>query len=219
MLVTPFSMLISASTKSGKTELAKDIILNHFQLFDNPIHEVVWLYHKAANNEKEFSDLKSRLNIPVSFIEGFQAEKIVDGTLFKTDKLKCLVLDDVVVSALKSPVFIDLFTVLSHHQSIVVIAILQNLHADTASQRQIMNNVIRNLSYLVLFPDRRNMNACKQIARSYFSGEEHRLIEPFKHLIEKKERYTYMVVDFEESKIQFNCLRPTDQPFEFKFTN
>ena len=195
--------------------MVRDLIINHYWMFDKPLEEVVWLYHKNARDDELVAHLKENLSIPIDFVEGFPAEDIAEGRLFKTSGLKCLVLDDVVISALKSPVFIDLFTVLSHHQSIVVIAILQNLHADTASQRQIMNNIIRNISYVVLFPDRRQWQACKQLARTYFSGEEDKLVEPFKYMIEKKEKYTYMLIDFEQAAVRFNCLRPGDRAFKF----
>lgn len=215
MLVTPSSFLVASNSKSGKTLLVRDLLINHYWMFDKPLDEVVWLYHRNARDDQLVAHLKENLSIPVSFVEGFPAEDIAEGRLFKTSGLKCLVLDDVVISALKSPIFIDLFTVLSHHQSIVVIAILQNLHADTASQRQIMNNIIRNVSYVVLFSDRRQMAACKQLARVYFSGEEEKLVEPFKRMIEEKEKYTYMLIDFEEAAVRFNCLRPGDQAFKF----
>ena len=215
MLLTPSSFLVASNSKAGKTLLVRDLIVSHYWMFDNPLEEVVWLYHKNARDEELVTHLKQKLSIPIQFVEGFPAEDISEGRLFKTNGLKCLVLDDVVISALKSPTFIDLFTVLSHHQSIVVIAIIQNLHADTASQRQIMNNIIRNLSYLVLFPDRRQLPACKQLARAYFSGEEQELIAPFKHMIENKKKYNYMLIDFEQASVRFNCLRPTDEGFKF----
>ena len=76
-----------------------------------------------------------------------------------------------------------------------------------------MNNIIRNVEYIVLFSDRRQFQACKQLARTYFSGEEEKLVEPFKRMIEEKERYTYMLIDFENAAVRFNCLRPGDQAF------
>lgn len=222
-LTTPFSMLVAASTKSGKTELVKDLIVNHYQVFDRPVEEVVWLHHKNAKDEDLCSYLRQHLNVPIRFIEGFPAQDIAEQRLFQTDKssLKCLVLDDIVASALKSPTFIDLFTIISHHQNVVVIAILQNLHSDTSGHRQIMNNIIRNVSYVVLFPDRRQTAACKQIARTYFNGDEHLLMRPFKYLIENKEKYQYMVIDFVDSDkpVKFNSLRPNDKPFFFDFSS
>jgi molybdopterin-guanine dinucleotide biosynthesis protein len=217
-LTTPFSMLVAASSKSGKTALVKDILINHYFVFDKPISEIVWAYHPGSRDDDLFSDLKNSLAIPITFVEGFPEKQIKDATLFrKSTESKCLVLDDTVVSALKCPSFIDLFTVLSHHQNINVIAVLQNLHADTSSQRQIMNNVIRNVTYLVLFPDRRQVNACKQIARTYFAGEEEKLMRPFRHLIESKIKYNYMVIDFndDDNPIKFNALRETDEAFVF----
>lgn len=216
MLVTPFSMICAASSKNGKTTLIRDLLVHHYRLFDKPLEEIVWLHHKNAYDSDLEMYLKEHVNIPVRFVEGFPADHIRNGELFASKGLKCLVLDDVVVSALKSPIFIDLFTIISHHMNVVVIAILQNLHADTASQRQIMNNIIRNLSYVVLFPDRRQMNACKQLARTYFSGEEEKLTKPFKYLIDSNEKYNYMLVDFEDGVVKFNCLRPDDQAFEFQ---
>lgn len=211
----PSSFLVASNSKAGKTLLVRDLLIKHYWIFDKPLEEIVWLYHKNARDEQLVTDLQQNLNIPITFVEGFPAEDVAEGRLFKSSGMKCLVLDDVVISALKSPVFIDLFTVLSHHQSIVVIAILQNLHADTPSQRQIMNNIIRNLSYVVIFPDRRQLSACKQLARTYFAGDEDEIVVPFKQLIEAKEKYSYMLIDFEQANVRFNCLRPTEDAFKF----
>jgi hypothetical protein len=216
---TPFSMIVAASSKSGKTRLVRDLILNNFLMFDKPVTEFVWLYHKSARDDKLFKELEG---LPIRFIEGFPAEQIRENTLFNVDKpsLKCLIIDDLVTSALRSPVFIDLFTVISHHQNMIVIAILQNLHADTQSQRQIMNSIIRNVSYVVLFADRRQTSACKQIAKTYFCQEEHRLMEPYKFLINSKCKYDYMLIDFVgDNQIKFNCLRPDVSGFFFTFSS
>ena len=222
-LKVPFAMLVAASSNSGKTHLVRDLILNHHLLFEKPVFEIVWLYHKRAYDETLVQELQAGLSVPVRFIEGFPAKDISEGRLFESDNntIKLLVLDDVIVSALRSPVFIEMFTVMSHHNNMCIIGILQNLHADTAGQRQIMNNIIRNVSYVVLFPDRRNLAACKQIARTYFNGEEHKLVEPFKHLIESKQKYLYMVIDFidMDNPVKFNCLRPTDDAYHFTFTS
>jgi molybdopterin-guanine dinucleotide biosynthesis protein len=213
-------MLIAASSKSGKTALVKDILINHYFMFDKPLSEIIWAFHPGSKNDSLFNELKACLTVPITFVEGFPEESIKTATLFQNtsgDETKCLVLDDIVVTALKRPSFIDLFTVLSHHQNINIIAVLQNLHADTSSQRQIMNNVIRNLSYLVLFPDRRQINACKQIARTYFPGEEDKLTLPFKRLIDSKVKYNYMLVDFndDDMPVKFNVLRESDEAFVF----
>lgn len=218
-LVTPFTMLVAATSKAGKSRLVRDLLVNHYRMFDKPLEEIVWCYHQNAKDDKLINHLKTNLDIPISFVEGFPADAVADGSLFgcSPGDLKCIVLDDVVVSALRSPVFINLFTILSNHSNLVVIAILQNVYADTASQRQIMNNVIRNTSYVVVFPDRRQVSACRQIARNYFNSEEHRLLEPFKFLIDGKQKHHYMVIDFVDydTPVKLNCLRPTDEMFCF----
>ena len=210
-------MLVAASSKQGKSYLVRDILLNHYSLIDKPLESIIWLYHKNSRDDELFETLKKELNVPIEFMEGFPAEEISQEKLFKGDGLKCLVLDDVVTTALKSPVFVDLFTVISHHSNVCIIAILQNIFCETSGQRQIMNNIIRNLTYLVLFPDRRQMAACKQIARTYFNGEEYKLVRPFKELIDTGQKHTYMLIDLENANIRFNCLRPTDEAFAYVF--
>ena len=216
-LTTPFSMLVAASSKSGKTQLIRDLLVNHYRMFDKPLEQIVWLYHKSARDDNLMNHLKTNLNIPITFVEGFPADAVAAGSLFdcSPDALKCIVLDDVVTSALKSSSFLNLFTIMSAHNNLVVIAILQNLHADTPSQRQVMNNVIRNTSYVVLFPDRRQMSACKQMARIYFQSEENILVQPFQFLIDMKEKHNYMVIDFvdQDIPVKFNSLRPSDEKY------
>jgi hypothetical protein len=210
-------MLVAASSKRGKTQLVRDLVINHYRLFDKPLDSVIWLYHPNARDDELFDYLKDKLNVPITFKEGFPVDEIADGSLFDKRKLNLIVLDDVVPSAVRSPVFTDLFTVISHHQNVCVIAIMQNIHCETAGQRQLMNNVIRNLTFLVLFPDRRQLAACKQVSRTYFNGEEYKLLRPLQALIDEGDRFSYMLVDLENAKVCFNCLRPAERPFEFKF--
>lgn len=220
-LKVPFALLCAASSGSGKSHLVRDLILNHYRMFEKPLVEIVWLYHKRAYDTQLVKQLETGLDIPIRFIEGFPAKEIAEGTLFNSDNdaIKLLVMDDIVVSAMRSPVFIEMFTIMSHHNNMCIIGILQNMHSETSATRQIMNNIIRNVSYVVLFPDRRNMQACKQIARTYFSDEEYKLNEPFKHLIESKQKFIYMVIDFVDADIpvKFNTLRPTDDSYYFTF--
>lgn len=219
-LSTPFAMLVAASSKSGKTHLVRDVLLNHVFMFEQPLTEILWIYHKGSRDDALFESLKNSLRIPISFMDEFPKDdaSFSDRMLFNntdTSKLKCLVLDDVVHDALKSQNFLELFTILSHHQNIAVIAILQNLQTHTSSNQQVMNNIIRNVTYIVMFPDRRQMNACKQVARGYYPGEEDKLVKPFKHLVESKSKYTYMLIDFNDDDVpvKFNCLRQDDEAF------
>ena len=220
-LKVPFTMLVAASSNSGKTHLVRDMIINHYRLFERPIDEIVWLYHPRAFDEELMQQLKRDLNVPIRFIEGFPSKAIEEGSLFNADNkaVKLLVVDDLVATALRTPIFLELHTIMSHHNNICVVGIMQNLHADTPSQRQMINNIIRNLSYIVLFPDRRNLGALKQIARTYFNGEEYKLVQPFKQLIDSKEKYNYMLIDFIDLDlpVKFNTLRTTDKPYYFKF--
>lgn len=219
LLVTPFSMLVVGSTNLGKSTLVRDLIVNHYRMFDNPLDEIIYLHHKYGFDDELVTYFNENLNIPIRFVEGFPSTDIIEGKLFEGDKKssKCLIIDDVVGSALRSPNFLELFTVLSHHDNITVIAIMQNLFAETASSRQVMNNIIRNISYLVLFPDRRQLPTVRQIARNYYNGEEERLLKPFKRSIEEKNKHDYMLIDFigDICPIRFNCLRPSDRKHFF----
>ena len=225
-LKTPFTMLVAASSNSGKTRLVRDILVNHNITMDRAIDEICWLHHKNARDETMFADIKKEVNIPIRFIEGYPDDRVSSSTLFDAgSRLKCLVIDDIVQSAIRFPSFMELFTVISHHESIIVIAIVQNLYADTPAQRQLINNLIRNCSYLVLFPDRRSLAVCRQVANTYFTGEQHRLLQPFKSLMSPaaENKYQYMVIDFinkdDNLQVRFNGLRPDEECFYFTFSS
>ena len=222
-LRTPFTMLVAASSNSGKTKLIRDLVVNNKLTMDKPIDELIWLHHKNAKDDELIRDISSSMNVPVRFIEGYPEGEISNSTLFKTDGLKCLVIDDIVHNAIRSASFTELFTIISHHENMIVIAILQNLYAYTPAQRQQINNVIRNCSYLVLFPERRSLASCRQLANAYFSGEQYRLLEPFKSVMKDKEEYQYLVIDFlcqnEDMQVRLNGLRPKEKSYNFTFSS
>lgn len=225
-LHAPFTMLVAASSNSGKTKLVRDLVVNNMLTMDKRIDELVWLHHKNAKDEELIRDITGSMNIPVRFIEGYPDGEISDSSLFTADskQLKCLVIDDIVHNAIRSPSFTELFTIISHHENMIVIGILQNLYAYTPSQRQQINNIIRNCSYLVLFPERRSLAACRQIATAYFSGEQYRLLEPFKAVMkDSAARYQYLVIDFlnqdEDMQVRLNGLRPMEKSYNFTFSS
>ena len=61
--------------------------------------------------------------------------------------------------------------------------------------------MLRNAGYLVLFPDIRYSALIRQLARMYFVGEQEKLVEPFKKIVQLREKQkgperSYMVLNF-----------------------
>ena len=61
----PFTCIIAGPTKSGKTTLLKNLLINHEQMITHPIDRIVYCYSRW---QEAFDDLQKSL--PIEFKEG-----------------------------------------------------------------------------------------------------------------------------------------------------
>lgn len=190
-LKTPFTLIVSGPSGSGKSYLVEQLITNS-ACFTEPFQEIVWSHSKLTDQ----TALKSRLK-GVQFREGFPDKELLDGELFKGKGAKLLILDDLFTGPVQCSTLTDLFNIISHHQNISVILIVQNLHGSTRSQQSCLGSLLRSCTYVVLFVNRRMSPVIKQLAFHYFPGENSKLLTPFNQLMSTKEKYQYLVLDFD----------------------
>ena len=143
--------------------------------------------------------------------------------MFTAETGKLLVIDDCLTDPKQSRCLGELFNVISHHQNISVILSIQNLFFCTQVQRAAVNTLLRSCSYVTLFVNRRQTPVITQLARTYFPGEQHKLIEPFKCMLKKCEPYKYIFIDLETDEEQYQVreggLLPKDKCFIYHEEN
>lgn len=176
------------------------ILCNGDKTMTKQPQELVWLYAKGSSDkEKIFTPLEESMHlqgVKCRFLEGYPDELLKSNKLFTSDKdqLKVLVIDDLWQKVANLESLQDIFTIHSHHSNIQVFLLCQNLYGATQSHRHVIQNLIRNSSYIIIFADRRSISTVKQIANFYYPGETYRLVKPFLNLI-KSSSYDYIVID------------------------
>ena len=212
-LSLPFTLILSGSSGCGKSTLVENLLKNREDCFNQPLSEIIWVYAKHTYDKQRFQRLQNSL--PIRFHEGFPCDEVDSNNLFTEKGSKLLVLDDVVTELTTNHTLFNLFNVLSHHQNISVIVTVQNLFGCTPVQKSCLSTLLRSCSYLVLFVNRRMVPVVTSIARSYFPGQTHRLLDPFNQLLSESEPYNYLLIDFvtldETLTVRVGGLTP-DQP-------
>lgn len=180
-LVHPFTMMISGPTACGKTTLVKDVLLN--QRIYPGVHRIMWLYKRW---QPLYTEIQKTVVPQVEFIQGIPTD-LEDDEFFDPRVNNVLILDDLYSQAGKDKRITDLFTEGSHHRSLSVISINQNLFGNKDPTQR------RNCHYLVLFNNPVDRQTVLTLARQMYPGN----IEKFQKAFAKatKQPYGYLLVD------------------------
>lgn len=121
--------------------MVKDLLQNNTNKIQPGIQRIVWLYKRW----QPMYTLIKRTAVPkVEFIQGIPAD-LEDDDFFDPRINNLLILDDLFSEAGKDKRITDLFTEGSHHRSLSVISINQNLFGNKDPTQR------RNCHYLILF--------------------------------------------------------------------
>ena len=149
----PFTAVISGPTSCGKSVFVKRFI-QHLSEMVTPIpDEVIYCY---SEYQPSFDSLKER---GVRFIEGLPE---VDE--WSADRKRLIVLDDLMNETDERVT--RLFTKISHHRSLSVIQIVQNLFSKNKEQRTIS----LNSHYLVVFKNPRDKSQIINLGKQIYPG-------------------------------------------------
>ena len=215
-------IIVTGSSGSGKTILIEKLLQNHNECFERPIEELHWVYSKNAKDEKLIDRLK-KLGMPVQFHDQFPEKELTSNSLFSKPREahKCLVLDDVFISPKPCDALYEIFNIISHHNNMTCILVVQNLSGSSVSQKGCLSTLLRSTTYLVMFVNRRMLPIVRYIANNYYPYERHKIIDPFNHLLQAHSPYKYLVIDFNTLddllQVREGGLTPEDDCFGFRF--
>ena len=116
----PFTAVVSAPTKAGKTEWVKNLVLNAEKMISPTPQLIYWSYSEW---QPAYSELQSS-NADIHFCQGFPDLGELKANL---EVPKFLILDDQMQEMKRDKRLVQLFTKGSHHYNISVIHIVQNL--------------------------------------------------------------------------------------------
>jgi hypothetical protein len=82
-----------------------------------------------------------------------------------------------------------------------LIITVQDVYDTSVRTSTCAGTMLRNVGYMVLFPDIRYSALIRQLARMYFVGEQEKLVEPFKKIVQLREKQkgperSYLVLNF-----------------------
>jgi len=165
---------VAGPTGCGKTQFTIRLI-EHAKFVIEPTPEkIVWCY---GVYQEGFRDMSG-----VEFHEG-----IPELTSFDGKQRTLLILDDLMHET--DDRVTKIFTKISHHMSVSVLYLTQNIFYGGKQTRTIGLNA----HYLVVFRNPRDATQITHLARQMYPGQAKFLIEAFRDAT--REPYTYMLVD------------------------
>lgn len=168
-------MLISGPTKSGKTELTKQIVLNASRLIHPTPLTIFWCYSEWQEAYK---------NIPCVFIEG-----VPDLAMLKDTKGNKLVILDDLMDTIKAKDLNTVFVKGAHHWNMSVIHITQNPFYGGMRTARI------NTHYMLLLKNPSDKLQIKTLANQMYPGQQQFFFDAFTDATSKP--FGYLLVDME----------------------
>ena len=175
----PFTCMVAGPTSSGKTVLVKNILRNSKILVDgvtNP--KITWAYGQW---QKGYAEEEGFL---INYIDGLPTEEDIIES--KTD---ILVIDDLMTELGGDKKLANLFTKGSHHLSLSIIFIVQNIF----HQAKCMRNVSLNCHYFLLLKNPRDRSQIYSLARQLYPTNSRYFIEAYEDAT--KEPFSYLKID------------------------
>jgi hypothetical protein len=195
----PFNCIISAPTKSGKTEFVKKLVLFIDQMIEPTPIQIFWCFSEWQKAYSELSKIKKN----IEFITGFPDIETLKKNI-KTPKL--LILDDMMHDMKGDTNLTQLFTKGSHHWNLSIIHIVQNAFYEGLRTSRI------NAQYIVLMKNPGDRLQIQTLGRQIFPGSKH-FIEAYDDATAKA--YGYIVIDLNQTTPENMRLRtnifPTDE--------
>ena len=172
----PFSMIISGSSKCGKTQLTLQI-LKHFE---RDFRKIYWC-NAEKNAIPRFMSEKNNVEIieelPASF------ENVENNSI--------IILDDCMGSINKA--VCDLFIKGSHHRQLSVILILQNIF----HQNKFCREISLNSDYIIVFKNPRDATQMRHLGMQIFPDNPGELMRIYREVTSAP--HSYILLDFTQS--------------------
>ena len=170
----PFTAIVAGPSGSGKTVFTTKLIENASRVIEPPPQKIMWCY---GIYQDFFSELKS-----VEFHEG-----IPDVNAFDGKQRVLLILDDLMHEADER--VSQIFTRVSHHKSLSVVFLTQNLFYGSKQNRTISLNA----HYLILFKNARDATQISHLAAQMYPGRSKYMIESYRDATSTP--FSYLLVD------------------------
>lgn len=185
ILKAPFNALICGASQSGKTTFIKRFLVHLDEMIDTKITEIIFCY---GVSQKSHQELQSLTTIPIRMIEGLPNLDEI-SSLHSPPKL--VILDDLINQLDGSTV--DLFLKGSHHRSLNLCLVSQNIFSANKGFRDISINS----HYIVVFASPREKLQIQTFARQIEPTRTKFINEAFAD--STQEPFSYMLFDLKQT--------------------
>ena len=192
-LKTPFNMIISGSSGSGKTQKLCKILRYRDILFNNTTSNIFFFFNEWQTAYTELKKL-----IPVTtFIKGIPTqEKLLDiisgDELGKYEKQphQLLIFDDL-VSEIQDDLMVKCFTVFGHHKNVSIILVTQALFNPGVNKFSVLQ---QNAHYLLFCKNPRDNSKIIYLAKQVSPYDINWVVKAFQDAT--RYPYSYIFFDF-----------------------
>ena len=205
-LVHPFTCMVAGMTGSGKTVWVQSLLQQAQTVIDQPPERIIWCYSQWQNAYTQLL-----MMIPtIEFVKGIP-ESLENDTYLDVNIRNLIVIDDQMIEAGKDNRIVNLFTKGSHHRSLSVVYIVQNLFHQGKGNRSIS----LNSHYLVLFKNPRDKLQILTLAKQMYPSETAWFIKEYEEAVRRP--YGYLFVDLRPTTPDRCRLRTNVLPGEERF--
>ena len=190
----PFTCLIAGKTNSGKTVLLEKILINKDKIIDKNIDKIFVCY-KAY---QPAYDVIKLINTPTKFIEG-----LPDISEFDSTENNLLVLDDLQSECSESQEIAKFFSVYSHHKSISIFILNQNIFPKGKCQRDIS----LNCTNMIVFNNPRDRQQIRTLGLQMYPKNYSSFLSIFEDAVKNHNGYGYLFLDLRLSTEERNRLQ------------
>ena len=182
--IHPFTALVAGPTGCGKTEFIVKLIKNK-DIYIHPAPNKIFYCYSIWQNR--FEELK-KLNIDINFIHGLTDTKDIIAV-----NNNLIILDDLMKETAEDDEILNLFTKGSHHNSISVLLLTQNIFNKGKHSRTISLNA----HYIILFKNPRDKTQISYLSRQMYPKQIKFLEDAYYDATEKP--YGYLFIDLKQT--------------------
>ena len=180
-LKTPFTMLVSGPSSSGKTTFCRRLLENRHSIFTKASGKVFWFY-------KVYQPIYTSM-LQLGVVDEFE-EGMCSMEWLAEHRNSTIVVDDQALDVSEDTS--KIFSVGSHHYNVNVIFICQNLFTKNRHFRDIS----LNSTYHVIFKNPRDKSTISHFARQFAPGKSQDLIRIYNEASEQP--HSYLFVDYHQ---------------------
>ena len=192
----PYTMMVCGPSGSGKTCFVIKLLENAKEMIKPLPSRIIWHYGQWQEIYDQMTE--------VEFKQGPPSEEDI-----QTYQDSLLIIDDLMSEC--ATLSSNIFTKFSHHLTISVIYILQNLFVQSKNQRSIS----LNSGYIVLFKNPRDFSQAVFLARQVSPYNNNLVLEAFLDATIKP--HSYLMFDFIQSTQETHRMRTNIFPGEKDF--